>query len=318
MQLRHVESFLAVVEEGQFARAACRMFLSPPAVTGHIRQLERELGMPLLQRSPVALTPAGQRFLPHARAMITAARAACEVVKDQTHDQGTTLRVGIMAPGSAELTPAILRAFCQAQPRTHLTIESLGFTDFISAVIEHRVDVAFVRPAPQDERIIADTLTVEPRIIITPAVGDLADADDLSLADVLDRTFIPFPETTPRALTDYGCFAQARNGASARWGMGRATTAQDLMTSIAAGWGIAGTLYSLGRFYRSPGTRFVPVLNAPWETSALVTRRNDPRPEIQAFRNLAIALARDLGPKLLPVMGRRPDQDEPSAVPPPG
>jgi LysR family transcriptional regulator, benzoate and cis,cis-muconate-responsive activator of ben and cat genes len=313
VQLRHVESFLAVVEEGQFARAACRMFLSPPAVTGHIRQLERELGMPLLQRSPVALTPAGQRFLPHARAMITAAKAASDVVRDGTRGREGTLRVGVMAPGSAELTPAILRAFCQARPRTRLTIESLGFTDFISAVIEHRVDVAFVRPAPQDERIIADTLTVEPRIIIAPAVGDLADAEGLCVADVLDRAFVPFPDNTPRALIDYGCFAEARNGAPARWGVGRVKTAQDLVTSIAAGWGIAGTLYSLGRFYRSPGTRFVPVLNARWETSALVTRRNDPRPEIQAFRNLAITIARDLGPTLLPALERPPDQAGPWA-----
>jgi LysR family transcriptional regulator, benzoate and cis,cis-muconate-responsive activator of ben and cat genes len=313
VQLRHVESFLTVVEEGQFARAACRMFLSPPAVTGHIRQLERELGMPLLQRSPVALTPAGQRFLPHARAMIAAAKAAGDVVKDQTRDQDRTLRVGIMAPGSAELTPAILRAFCQAQPRTRLTIESIGFTDFTSAVIEHRVDVAFVRPAPQDERIIADTLTVEPRIIIAPAAGDLADAEGLSLADVLDRTFVPFPDGTPQALTDYGCFAEARNGAPARWGIGRVKTAQDLVTSIAAGWGIAGTLYSLGRFYRSPCTRFVPVLNAAWATSALVTRRNDLRPEIKAFRDLAITIARDLGPTLLPAVERRPDRPGPCA-----
>jgi DNA-binding transcriptional LysR family regulator len=309
-----VESFLAVVEEGQFARAAARLFLSPPAVTGHIRRLERELGAPLLWRSPVALTPAGERFLPHARTLVAAARAACDVVKDTAPDRGVALRVGVMSPGSAELTPAILRAFGQAQPRTRITIESLGFADFLSAVLEHRVDVAFVRPSPQDERVISDTLTVEPRIVVAPASGDLANAGDLCLADVLDRSFIPLPQHTPRALTDYGCFAEARNGTPPRWGSGLATTAQDLITSIAAGWGIAGTLHSLGRFYQSPGVRIVPVRDAPWETSALVTRRNDRRPEIAAFRGLAVALARDLGPRLLPA-GCRPEPDHPLPSP---
>jgi DNA-binding transcriptional LysR family regulator len=304
VQLRHVESFLAVVEEGQFARAAARLFLSPPAVTGHIRQLERELGVSLLWRSPVGLTPAGERFLPHARTMIAAARAASEVVNEMTPDRGVALRVGVMCPGSAELTPAILRAFSQARPQARITIESLGFADFLSAVLEHRVDVAFVRPSPQDERIITDTLTVEPRVLIAPASGDLTDADDLCLADVLDQSFIPFPKNTPRALTDYGCFAEARNGTPPRWGSGLATTAQDLITSVAAGWGIAGTLYSLGRFYQSPGVRCIPIRDAPWETSALVSRRNDRRPEIAAFRRLAVALARDLGPKLLPAACR--------------
>ncbi|MGI5229050.1 LysR family transcriptional regulator [Actinoallomurus sp. CA-142502] len=295
MQLRHVESFLAVVEEGQFARAASRLFLSPPAVTGHVRRLERELGVPLLHRSPVSLTEAGARFLPHAQAMVTAANAASAAVKDLHGARDAVIRVGVMTPGAAELTPAILRAFCRAQPRTRLTVESLGFTDFLSAVLEHRVDVAFVRPAPDDERVVTDTLTVEPRILLTLAAGDLAHADGVRLDDVLDLRFVRFPETTPRLLSDYGSFAAARNGMDAHWGVGQATSAQDLMTSIAAGWGVAGTLQSLGRYYRSPGTCAVPVVDAPWEASALVSRRDDLRPEIRAFRDLAVALARDPG-----------------------
>ncbi|GAA4501693.1 LysR family transcriptional regulator [Actinoallomurus oryzae] len=293
MQLRHVESFLAVVEEGQFARAASRLFLSPPAVTGHVRQLERDLGTPLLHRSPVSLTPAGARFLPHAQAMVAAANAACTAVKDLHGTRETVIRVGVMAPGAAELTPAILRAFCRAQPRTRLVVESLGFTDFLSAVLEHRVDVAFIRPAPHDERVVTDTLTVEPRILLTVAACDLADAEGVRLADVLDLDFVRFPETTPRLLSEYGSFAAARNGMETRWGVGRATSAQDLMTSIAAGWGVAGTLHSLGRYYRAPGTCAIPVVDAPWEASALISRRDDLRPEIKAFRDLAVALARD-------------------------
>ncbi|MFB9838848.1 LysR family transcriptional regulator [Actinoallomurus acaciae] len=293
MQLRHVESFLAVVEEGQFARAASRLFLSPPAVTGHVRQLERELGTPLLHRSPVSLTPAGLRFLPHAQAMVTAANAASTAVKDLRGTRETVIRVGVMAPGAAELTPAILRAFVHAQPRTHLTVEGLGFTDFLSAVVEHRVDVAFVRPAPEDERVVTDTLTLEPRILLTLAAGEFAGAEGVRLDDVLDLPYVRLPEATPRLLSDYGSFAKARNGMDVRWGVGLATSAQDLMTSVAAGWGVAGTLHSLGRYYRAPGTCAIPVVDAPWEASALVSRRDDPRPEIQAFRDLAVTLARD-------------------------
>lgn len=66
MDLRRLSSFLAVVEEGHFGRAATRLFLDPAAVTGHIQQLEREFGTPLLERSPVAPTPAGRRLVSHA------------------------------------------------------------------------------------------------------------------------------------------------------------------------------------------------------------------------------------------------------------
>jgi DNA-binding transcriptional LysR family regulator len=300
VQLRQLESFLAVVEEGQFARAAARLYLSPAAVTGHIRQLERELGTPLLCRSPVELTPAGVRLVPHARTMVCAAKAAGDIVKDIGEDRAGTLRVGVMTPGATALTPAILRSFSQAQPQTRLTVEGLDYADFTSAVIEHRVDAAFVRPAPQDERITTDVLTLEPRVVIASAWSELAEADDLRLSDVLDRHFVRFPEPTPQALTDYGTFAAARNGTPPKWAADQAGTAQDLMTGIAAGWGIAGTLYSLGRFYLGPGICVRPILDAPWEASALVTRRDDPRPQVAAFRRVARILARTLGPKLLP------------------
>jgi DNA-binding transcriptional LysR family regulator len=294
VELRQLESFLAVVEEGQFARAARRLFLTPPAVTGHIHRLEREAGTRLLHRSPVSLTPAGERLLPHARKMVAAARTAADSVKDLTDDRARTLRVGVMTPGSAELTAAVLRTFGAAQPQTHLSVHSLTFIDFASALAEHRVDVAFVRPALHDERTATDVLIREPRIVLAPVHGDLADADELTLGDVLDRPFVRFPAPTLRAFADYGCFATARNGAPARWGVEQAGTVQELMISVAAGWGIAGTLASLGRFYHSPDLCHRPVSDAPWEASALVSRRNDPRPEVLAFRHIAVALARDL------------------------
>lgn len=295
-----MESFLAVVEEGQFARAAQRLFRSPATVTGHVLRLEGEMGAQLLRRSPVALTPAGERLVPHARTMLAAARAATALARDLREGDGMPLRVGVMIPGAAELTPAILRAFGKAQPRTRLTVESLNFTDHVSALIEHRVDVAFVRPAPQDERITTDVLALEPRVIIAPAASELAAADGLHVSDIPDLAFVGLPETTPKTFIDYVCFAPARNGTPARWTPDVAATGPAVVTSVAAGQGLGTTLYSMTRFYRSPGVCFVPVLGVPWEASALITRKDDPRPEVRAFRSLAATLAHTLGPKLLP------------------
>jgi LysR family transcriptional regulator, benzoate and cis,cis-muconate-responsive activator of ben and cat genes len=138
VQLRHLESFLAVVEEGQFAAAARRLFLSPPAVTAHVRALERELSTRLLERHPVSLTPAGERFLPHAFAMVTAAGAASNVVEACGRSKDAALRVGVAVPGSRELTPAILRAYCDAAPQNTVRIEGLNCTDYVTSLVERR------------------------------------------------------------------------------------------------------------------------------------------------------------------------------------
>ncbi|MFB9834917.1 LysR substrate-binding domain-containing protein [Actinoallomurus acaciae] len=298
MELRQLASFLAVVEEGQFARAAARLFLSPPAVTGHIQRLERELGVQLLERSPIALTPAGERLVPHARTMLAAANAATDAVTDLRADDDLPLRVGVMAPGSAELTPAILRAFRRAQPNVPLSVESLGFAEHTTALTEHKVDLAFVRPRPEDERLNVDVLTTEPRVLIVPSAGPGGDADALRLSDVLDLIFVGLPEGVPQVFTDYLYFAPALNGIPPRCGVDEAATIQDVLTSVSAGRGTGAALYSFSRLYRWPGIRFVPVVDAPWAQSVLASRRDDLRPQVRAFRTLATTMARELGPRL--------------------
>ncbi|HEU5024586.1 MAG TPA: LysR family transcriptional regulator [Spirillospora sp.] len=315
MELRELASFLAVVEEGQFARAAARLFLSPPAVTAHVQRLERELGVRLLERSPLRLTEAGERFVPHARAALAAVDAATGAVAGLRGEDGPAprgqddraLRVGVMGHGSAELTPAIVRAFRKARPAARLTIMPLDFTEHVSALVERKVDVAFVRPAPDDERIVSDVLTTEPRIVGVPADGPFAQAGALRLADVLDLPIVAVPDVTPSVFTDYLYFTPAVNGERGRRGPDMARTPHDVMLSIAAGRGVGSALRSFARFYPWPGVRYVPILDAPWDSSVLATRRGDPDPRVAAFRAIAAALARDLGPLVAAGPGDHPE-----------
>src|SRR4051812_23702444 len=72
MELRQLEYFVAVAEEGNFTRAAERVHISQSGVSAQIQQLERELGAPLLDRSgrTATLTVAGAAALPYARAVL--------------------------------------------------------------------------------------------------------------------------------------------------------------------------------------------------------------------------------------------------------
>jgi DNA-binding transcriptional LysR family regulator len=77
MELRHLQTLVAVAEEGGFSRAADRLRIAQSAVSRTIRDLERELGRPLFDRSThhVELTVAGQLALDRARATLAAAHA---------------------------------------------------------------------------------------------------------------------------------------------------------------------------------------------------------------------------------------------------
>ncbi|MEV0263058.1 LysR family transcriptional regulator [Streptomyces sp. NPDC050617] len=299
MDLRRLSSFLAVVEEGHFGRAAARLFLSPAAVTGHVQQLERDLGTPLLHRSPVAPTPAGERLAGHARTLLAAANAAVDDVMEvaRGREDGRPLRVGVMGHGSAEVTPAAVNAFRRARPETPVALVQLNFTEHSSALHEDRVDVAFVRPVPDDERIAVDVLTTERRIVGVSAASPLADAagTGVYLADVLDLPFLRLPRHTPQPFTDYLYFAGTRGGDAPRRSPDCALTPQDILTSVASGRGAGSGLESFARYYPWPGAVYVPVLDAPWAHSVLATRAGDGNPEVRIFRALTVALARELG-----------------------
>ena len=291
VELRQVASFLAVVEEGQFALAAQRLFLSPAAVTGHVKALERELGVRLLERVPVRLTPAGLRFITHARALLDTADAARGAVSEPDESAEGLLRVGVMGHGSAELTPAILRAFRIAHPRVEVRLLDLDFTEHVSALVDHRADVAFVRPDPRDERIASDVLTTEPRIVVVPTNSDLAAAGAVRLADILELPFLSTPAGAPRSFTDYLHFTSARGGLAARRSPDLARNPGCVLSSVVAGRGIGSALYSFARYYPWPGTTFLPVLDAPWEHSVLATRADEHDPLVRTFRRLAASIA---------------------------
>ena len=83
MELRHLRYFVAVAESGSLTVAARKLHTSQPSLSRQIRDLEDEVGTPLLTRRArgVDLTPAGRAFLDHARSVLSQVQAASEAAR---------------------------------------------------------------------------------------------------------------------------------------------------------------------------------------------------------------------------------------------
>jgi DNA-binding transcriptional LysR family regulator len=97
MELRQLRFCLGVADELNFGRAATNLYIAQPALSQHIRRLERELGVPLFDRHArgVRLTPAGSAFYAVAAATIERAEQAAWIARRATPGKTGVLRVGI-------------------------------------------------------------------------------------------------------------------------------------------------------------------------------------------------------------------------------
>jgi len=146
VEIRQLTYFVTLAEELSFGRAAERLHIVQPAVSQQIRRLERELGVPLFDRSSrhVRLTAAGECLLPEARAVLAAVGQVRQVAAGVVAGVGGILRVGT-SQGLGERLDRTLEELRKAAPGLQVRLVSAPAADRIARVRAGELDAAFVR-----------------------------------------------------------------------------------------------------------------------------------------------------------------------------
>jgi LysR family transcriptional regulator of abg operon len=171
MKLTHFRDLLAVVQSGSLRAASRQLGIAQPVITRSIRELEHELGTPLLERHSkgVVLTPAGERFARRIEAVRAEVRRAREEVDQWGGDFGGEVAVGmtpmvcmtVMPPAIAEFTKRYPKAVTKITQSLFRPIENRladGLLDFwVGTVDENSVSTRFAveRLLPHNRRIAA-------------------------------------------------------------------------------------------------------------------------------------------------------------------
>ncbi len=145
MDASDLRFFLAVCEAGSMSGASEALFTVQSNVTSRIRKLEDELGTTLFVRGArgVALTPAGERLLPHARRVSMALRDASASVSDSDTLAGR-LSIGALETTTASRLSPYLAAFTRRHPDVDLSIITGTSRELVDQVLAGRIDGAFV------------------------------------------------------------------------------------------------------------------------------------------------------------------------------
>lgn len=143
MEIRHLRYFLAVAEAGSFSRAADRLGISQPSVSQQMRDLEAGLRVSLFQRrgKRILLTPAGQIFQEHARAILRHLENFLQELTSEPGQLRGALHVGVVPILNVALMPHLLGLFAASHPGIGLTVEEISSTEIETAIEEGRMDV---------------------------------------------------------------------------------------------------------------------------------------------------------------------------------
>ncbi|KQV15660.1 MULTISPECIES: LysR family transcriptional regulator [unclassified Kitasatospora] len=267
MELRQLEYFVAVAEERNFTRAAERVHISQSGVSAQIRQLERELGAELFDRSTrtATLTVAGKAALEHARAALAAAGAVGQAVGEVTELIRGRLTVGMVV--GCTVTPLFdaLAGFHRAHPGVQLSLLEDGSDRLVEEVHSGAVDLALIGAAATTPAgLEALTVISEQLVAAVPPGHPLADRSSVTLRQLLAHPVICMPPGTGlRAVLDRACAGQ---GVEPRIAL-QASAADAIADLAARGLGVAVLSASMAAHYRD---RLTPVGIEDVDTPALL------------------------------------------------
>jgi len=208
MELRHLRYFVAVAEEGSLTVAAAkRLHTAQPSLSRQIRDLEYEVGVPLMNRSVhgIELTAAGRAFLDHARLALTQAEAATEAARRAAQPDKPTFAMGFLIGQEVDWLPhatALLRnELCNIEIR----VSSDHSTVLADDLQRGKLDVAFMRPEQKSD-LDYKLAAKEAIVAILPSDHRLTKHKDVDPHDLAGETFIGIsnvPHVLRAVIADY-------------------------------------------------------------------------------------------------------------------
>ncbi|MCL9761285.1 LysR family transcriptional regulator [Frankia sp. AiPa1] len=194
MRIEQLECLAAIVRLGSMRAASESLHMSQPALSETIRNLERELGLTLLdrRRTGATISATGAELLPHITEVLEAVDRLRAAADDQ-HRSSQMVRVGTVNAATVPLLAPALREFRAAQPNTQVEVVNTQQADIHRQLLDGGLDLGLVNLMEGDD-VAPDLETVElvrgAAVLCCRADSPLAARDSIRPRDLLTEPFI--------------------------------------------------------------------------------------------------------------------------------
>jgi LysR family transcriptional regulator, hca operon transcriptional activator len=200
MELRHLRYFIAVADAGSLTAAAeQKLHTSQPSLSRQIRDLEEEVGVPLITRAAhgVELTSAGKAFLDHARMALLQAEAAKDAALRAAQPAKPTFALGFISGAEIGLLPEVNRVLRDEFPGIEIRLSSDYSPALAKALMRRKLDAAFMRPEEHMGDLACRRVRTDPLIFVFPSDHRLASQAAVAPQEIANETFLLPSNTAP-------------------------------------------------------------------------------------------------------------------------
>jgi DNA-binding transcriptional LysR family regulator len=296
MDIRQLRHFAAVAQALHFGRAAEGLGMTQPPLSQSIMALERELGAPLFLRTKrsVALTPFGEQWLTHVRAVLDGLGALPEIARRLRDGVSGRLVISFVSTTDYSVLPTLVRRYASLFPDVEISLVEATSDVQIARLIDGNGHVGLVIPPPNTafpKMLSYMPLLTEPLVVAVPdswiTEGRLSpSAGRLSPLAVTNAPLILFPRENAPAFHDLVTGYYAAHGRQVRI-VQEAIQMQTIISLVSAGMGIALVPASLRNLSRS-GVSYMDLGgSAPLLETGIAWRTGDTTSTIERFLDVA-------------------------------
>src|SRR5258708_4963953 len=192
MELRHLRYFDTSASELDVGRAATRLSIVQPSLSQQIRQLENELGFPLLYRTKryVELTDAGKVFLSEARHVLAQVQEAKRSAQRAYRGEVGRLVVGYISSSTYDLLPMMLRVYRERFPDVEVALRELTTQEQLRALQEEHIQVGLLRLPISAPMVNVEVIRREPIVCVLPEEHPLAVYERIAVSMLANEPFV--------------------------------------------------------------------------------------------------------------------------------
>jgi DNA-binding transcriptional LysR family regulator len=287
LNTRRLRYLLALADELHFGRAAARFFIAQQAMSRQIRDLERDLGVTLFERTTrsVSLTPEGAAFAEAAREVLAALDTGVDAARALGRTTAGVVNVGFRLGAALELTEPILESLARTHPQIEVALHELDFREPWRTFADGQMDLAIIRAPFRHAELRFAPLFTEPLVAALSHRHPLAAQASVSVDELRSETIVVADSTDP-TWHSYWSLEAHFGGPPKR--LAHTTSLTEELELVAAGVACSITVAAAARYMPRPGVSYVPITGVPPCTTGLAWNPETVSPPARQFIEMAI------------------------------